>query len=38
MAGQPQTIQVNGMMSISDQEFHQLRDLIHRRFGINLTE
>lgn len=30
--------QVNSMMSISDQEFAQLRDLIHRRFGINLTE
>lgn len=26
------------MMAISDQEFRQLRDLIHQRFGINLTE
>ncbi|WP_244151843.1 CheR family methyltransferase [Malonomonas rubra] len=25
-------------MSISDQEFHDLRDLIHKRFGINLTD
>lgn len=31
-------IQVNSMMTISDQEFTQLRDLIHRRFGINLTD
>ena len=31
-------IQGNSMMSISDTEFSQLRDLIHRRFGINLTE
>jgi len=31
-------MQVSSMMSISDQEFTQLRDLIHRRFGINLTE
>lgn len=26
------------MMSISDQEFRDLRDLIQQRFGINLTE
>lgn len=26
------------MMSISDKEFSDLRDLIHKRFGINLTE
>ncbi len=26
------------MMSISGKEFQQLRDLIYRRFGINLTE
>jgi len=26
------------MMEISDQEFAQLRDLIHQRFGINLTD
>ncbi len=31
-------VQVHSMMSISDKEFAQLRDLIHRRFGINLTE
>ena len=31
-------VQVNSMMSISDQEFTQLRDLIHRRFGIHLTD
>ena len=30
--------QGNSMMAISDQEFRQLRDLIHQRFGINLTE
>ncbi len=30
--------QGHSMMSISDQEFAQLRDLIHRRFGINLTD
>lgn len=28
----------SGMMVISDAEFAALRDLIHRRFGINLTE
>lgn len=28
----------SGMMTISDTEFRQLRDLIHQRFGINLTE
>ncbi len=28
----------SGMMAISDGEFGALRDLIHRRFGINLTE
>ncbi len=38
MVGQPQTIQVQSMLSISDQEFRQLRDLIQCRFGINLTE
>jgi len=27
-----------GMMAISDAEFSALRDLIHQRFGINLTE
>ncbi len=27
-----------GMMAISDNEFSALRDLIHKRFGINLTE
>jgi len=26
------------MMAISDKEFSDLRDLIHKRFGINLTE
>lgn len=26
------------MMTISDKEFNDLRDLIHKRFGINLTE
>ncbi len=31
-------IQVHSMMSISDQEFGQLRDLIQQRFGINLTD
>ena len=31
-------VQVHSMMSISDREFTQLRDLIHRRFGINLTD
>ncbi len=30
--------QGNSMMAISDQEFNDLRDLIHQRFGINLTE
>ena len=30
--------QPNTMMSISTTEFAQLRDLIHERFGINLTE
>ena len=30
--------QGHSMMAISDTEFGQLRDLIHRRFGINLTE
>ncbi len=30
--------QHNSMMKISDQEFSRLRDLIHQRFGINLTE
>jgi chemotaxis protein methyltransferase CheR len=28
----------SGMMAISDGEFTALRDLIHQRFGINLTE
>lgn len=32
----PQTS--SSMMAISDSEFAGLRDLIHRRFGINLTE
>lgn len=27
-----------GMMAISNDEFARLRDLIHQRFGINLTE
>lgn len=31
-------MQANSMMSISDKEFNDLRDLIHKRFGINLTE
>lgn len=31
-------VQVSSMMSISDKEFGDLRDLIHKRFGINLTE
>ena len=30
--------QHSGMMAISDAEFSRLRDLIHKRFGINLTE
>lgn len=30
--------QNTGMMSISDAEFAAMRDLIHQRFGINLTE
>ncbi len=30
--------QQSGMMAISDAEFSRLRDLIHKRFGINLTE
>ncbi len=30
--------QQSGMMAISDAEFSHLRDLIHKRFGINLTE
>lgn len=29
---------MHNMMSISDQEFRDLRDLIQKRFGINLTE
>ncbi len=28
----------NGLMAISDTEFTRLRDLIYKRFGINLTE
>ncbi|NCP78328.1 MAG: chemotaxis protein CheR, partial [Desulfuromonadales bacterium] len=32
----PQTS--TSMMAISDTEFAGLRDLIHQRFGINLTE
>lgn len=31
-------IQTNANLTITDQEFVQLRDLIHRRFGINLTD
>lgn len=31
-------VQVSSMMAISDKEFNDLRDLIQRRFGINLTE
>lgn len=31
-------VQVNSMMSISDKEFGDLRNLIHKRFGINLTD
>lgn len=38
MTAHQQRIQVNSMLTISNQEFAQLRDLIHRRFGINLTE
>jgi len=34
----PQKTQVNSMMAISNDEFARLRDLIHKRFGINLTE
>ena len=30
--------QNNGLMAISDTEFTRLRDLIYKRFGINLTE
>ncbi len=30
--------QNNSLMSISDKEFTRLRDLIYKRFGINLTE
>lgn len=33
-----QTSQYSNTMAISDQEFAQLRDLIHKRFGINLTD
>ncbi len=29
---------MHNLMTISDQEFLDLRDLIHKRFGINLTE
>lgn len=36
--GAPPKVPVSSMMSISDQEFTQLRDLIQRRFGINLTD
>ncbi len=35
--GAPQQ-QNSSMMAISDEEFNRLRDLIHKRFGINLTE
>ncbi len=35
---QQQRSQTSNMMSISDKEFGQLRDLIHKRFGINLTD
>lgn len=31
-------VQVNSMMSISDTEFGDLRNLIQKRFGINLTD
>lgn len=34
----PQKSQVNSMMAISNEEFARLRDLIQKRFGINLTE
>lgn len=30
--------QASNMMSISDKEFGELRNLIHKRFGINLTD
>lgn len=33
-----QTPQYNNTLSISDKEFAQLRNLIHERFGINLTD
>ncbi len=33
-----QNPQHNSTLSISDQEFSQLRNLIHERFGINLTD
>ncbi len=36
--GKPQTLAGSGGLTISDREFTQLRDLIHRRFGINLTD
>ncbi len=35
---QQQHSQTSNMMSISDKEFGQLRDLIQKRFGINLTD
>ncbi len=35
---QPPPAQGHSMMAISDQEFAQLRNLIHQRFGINLTD
>ncbi|MCK4691049.1 MAG: chemotaxis protein CheR, partial [Desulfuromonadales bacterium] len=35
---QQQRSQTSNMMSISDNEFGQLRDLIQKRFGINLTD
>ncbi len=33
-----QQYQINNVIAISDREFVQLRDLIQKRFGINLTE
>lgn len=34
----PPEVLVGGLMAISDQEFAKMRELIHRRFGINLTD
>jgi chemotaxis protein methyltransferase CheR len=34
----PPEVPAGYLMPISDQEFEKMRELIHRRFGINLTE